>query len=136
MSVSDKELAYSLLRGALGVNFLGHGGFRILSGVRAFAMGMAEHMTKSPLPHGAVVGFGYCIPWIELALGVGLLLGLMTRMVLVSGAVFMMALTFGVTSNQQWDVAGEQLVYSVVFFALLFWVEWNEVSVYGWQGRR
>ena len=116
-----------------GVNFLGHGAFRILSGVGAFATGMAEHMTKSPLPHGMVVGFGYCIPWIELALGVGLVIGWMTRWVLAAGGVFMMALTFGVTSNQQWDVAGQQLLYSLVFFVLLFYVEWNEVSVDGWR---
>ena len=59
MRVSDKELAYGLLRVAFGVNFLGHGGFRVLSGVGAFAVGMAEHMTKSPLPHGMVcLGLG------------------------------------------------------------------------------
>ncbi|ADW69243.1 DoxX family membrane protein [Granulicella tundricola] len=129
MRVAGKELAYGLLRVALGLNFLGHGGFRILSGVGAFAVGMAEHMTKSPLPHGMVVGFGYAIPWIELLLGLGLILGVFTRTVLVGGALFMMALTFGTTSNQQWDVAGQQLVYSVVFFGLLYLVEFNRFSI-------
>ena len=133
MRVSDKGLAYAFLRVALGINFLGHGGFRVLSGVGAFATGMAEHMTQSPLPHGLVHGFGYCIPWIELALGAGLVLGVWTRGVLVGGSVFMMALTFGTTSNQQWEVAGQQLVYSFLFFVLLFCVEWNEVSVDGWR---
>jgi thiosulfate dehydrogenase [quinone] large subunit len=41
----------------------------------------------------------------------------------------MMALTIGVTSNQQWDVAGQQLLYSLVFFVLLFLNEFNEYSV-------
>ena len=78
-----------------------------------------------------MLGFGYLIPWIELALGAGLILGVLTRVVLVGGALFMMALTFGTTSNQQWDVAGQQLVYSAVFFGLLYLVEFNRLSVDG-----
>ena len=123
MRVSDRALAYGLLRVALGVNFAGHGSIRIYNGVGAFAATTAEHMTKSPLPHGFIVGFGTCIPWIEALLGVALVLGLGTRTSLVAGAVFMMALTVGVTSNQQWDVAGQQLVYSIVFLLLLSQVE-------------
>ena len=136
MRISDKELGYGLLRTALGVNFLGHGLFRILSGVGAFAATTVEHMTKSPLPHGFTLGFAYCIPWIELLLGLGLILGLLTRFALVGGAVFMIALTIGVTSNQQWDAAGQQLLYSVVFFLLLFLVEFNALSVDGLLQRR
>ncbi len=128
MRVDDKGLAYGLLRAAFGVNFLGHGLFRILSGVGTFAATTAEHMTKSPLPHGFVMGFGYVIPWIELLLGLGLVAGLGTRWALVGGALFMMALTMGVTSNQQWEIAGQQLVYSVVFFLLLFLIEHNGLS--------
>ena len=82
-------------------------------------------MTKSPLPHGFVVGFGYAIPWIELLLGIALILGLFTRFALISGALFMTALTIGVTSNQQWDIAGQQLLYSVIFFVLLFLLDYN-----------
>jgi thiosulfate dehydrogenase [quinone] large subunit len=47
----------------------------------------------------------------------------------MGGAVFMMTLTVGVTANQQWDVAGQQLVYSLVFFLLLFLVEHNALSL-------
>ncbi len=133
--MNDKTVAYGLLRVAFGVNFLGHGLFRILSGVGAFAAVTAEHMTKSPLPHGFVMGFGYVIPWVELLLGLGLIAGLWTRWALVGGAVFMMALTVGVTSNQQWDIAGQQLMYSVVFFGLLFLVEHNGLSLDGMLGR-
>lgn len=132
MTLSDKPMAYALLRAALGVNFAGHGLIRIYNGVGVFAQGTAEHLLKSPLPHGVVLGFGYVIPWVEAVLGVLLILGLGTRVALVVGAVFMMALTVGVTSNQQWDVAGEQLLYSLIFFALLFLREWNGLSLDGW----
>ena len=129
MRLPDKHLAYALLRVALGVNFAGHGFIRIYNGVGSFAATTAEHMTKSPLPHGLVLGFGYSIPWIEALLGLALILGLFTRAALIAGALFLMALTIGVTSNQQWDIAGQQLVYSVVFFLLLYLVEHNELSL-------
>ena len=128
MNGADRTAAYALLRIAFGVNFLGHGLFRVLSGVSAFAATTAEHLGKSPLPHGLILGFGYVIPWIEVLLGLGLIAGLLTRWALILGAVFIMALTIGVTSNQQWDVAGQQLVYSLIFALLLFGLEWN-----GWS---
>ncbi len=127
--LADKPLAYALLRVAFGVNFAGHGFIRIYNGVGAFAATTAEHMAKSPLPHGITVGFAYAIPWIEALLGIALVLGLLTRAALIAGALFMMALTVGVTSNQQWDIAGQQLVYSIVFFLLLYLVEYNELSL-------
>jgi thiosulfate dehydrogenase [quinone] large subunit len=131
MTIPNKSLAYALLRIALGVNFLGHGAIRIDNGIGQFAATTAEHMAKSPLPHGFVLGFGYAIPVIELVLGIALILGLGTRIALASGAVFMMALTLGVTSNQQWDVASEQLIYSLAFFVLLFSIEYNDLAIDG-----
>ena len=131
MKLPDKALAYALLRVMLGVNFSGHGLIRIVNGIGQFAATTAEHMAKSPLPHGFVLGFGYAIPIIELVLGLMLIVGFGTRAALVAGAVFMMALTVGVTSNQQWDVAGQQLLYSLVFFILLFYLEWNHLSIDG-----
>jgi thiosulfate dehydrogenase (quinone) large subunit len=129
MKFSEKEIAYGLLRIAFGVNFLGHGLFRILSGVSVFAAATVERMTKSPMPHGFVLGFGYCIPWIEVLIGLALIFGLLTRVTLICGALFMMALTIGVASNQQWDVAAQQLMYSLVFFLLLFLVEYNGLAL-------
>jgi thiosulfate dehydrogenase [quinone] large subunit len=129
MRIHDKSLAYVLLRIGLGVNFAGHGLIRIYNSVDAFAATTAEHLAKSPLPHSLVFGFSYAIPFLEAVLGLTLLLGVFTRISLVCGALFMMALTIGVTSNQQWDVASQQLVYSVVFFLLLFLIEHNALTL-------
>jgi len=129
MRLTDKQTGYALLRIALGVNFFMHGAIRLYSGLGAFASSTAEHLAKSPLPHGFVLGFGYAIPFLEVLLGLGLILGLFTRLALTLGAVFIMALTIGVTSNQQWDVAGQQLVYSIVFFLLLFFHEHNALAL-------
>jgi thiosulfate dehydrogenase [quinone] large subunit len=136
MRVGDRAFAYGLLRVAFGVNFAGHGLVRIYHGVGQFAGTTAGHLAGAPLPHGMVDGFALMIPWIEALLGVALILGVLTRMALIGGAVFMMALTVGVAANQQWDVAGQQLVYSVVFFVLLFLVEHNSISMDGLMMRR
>jgi thiosulfate dehydrogenase [quinone] large subunit len=129
MRINDKSLAYALLRIAFGVNFAGHGLIRIYNGVGTFATNTAEHMAKSPLPHSVTYAFSYVIPFFEAILGLTLILGVFTRISLVCGAVFMMVLTLGVTANQQWDVAGQQLVYSAIFFLLLYLIEHNSLAM-------
>jgi thiosulfate dehydrogenase [quinone] large subunit len=131
MPRDPKALAYALMRLALGVNIFGHGFFRILSGVGAFANGMVQGMDKGPLPHALSLGFGYCIPWLELTVGALLIVGLFTRTALVAGSLLMIALTFGTTSTQNWAGAGTQLNYSFIFFAMLWLVEANTLSVDG-----
>src|SRR5260370_14402030 len=120
MRINDKYLAYALLRIAFGVNFAGHGLIRIYNGVASFATTTAEHLAKSPLPQGLTYAFSYAIPFVEAILGLTLILGVFTRIALICGALFMMALTIGVTANQQWDLASQQLLYTVVFFLLLY----------------
>ena len=129
MRMNNKSLAYALLRITLGVNFAGHGLIRLLNGVGAFATSTAEHLAKSPLPHSFIFGFSYAIPFLEAILGLTLILGVFTRISLVCGAVFMMLLTIGVTSIQQWDLASQQLLYSVVFFLLLYLIEHNALAL-------
>ena len=129
MRLHHRSLAYALLRIAFGINFAGHGLVRIHNGVENFAQSTAEHLAKSPLPHGMILGFSFAIPYLEAILGLALILGVFTRLSLILGAIFMMVLTIGVTSNQQWDVAGQQLVYSVVFFLLLYLIEHNTLAI-------
>jgi thiosulfate dehydrogenase [quinone] large subunit len=129
MTSNNRSLAYALLRIAFGVNFAGHGLIRIYNGVSTFATTTAEHLTKSPLPHSFTYAFSYAIPFFEAILGLTLILGVFTRAALICGAVFMMTLTIGVTANQQWDIASQQLLYSVIFFLLLFFLDENTLSL-------
>jgi thiosulfate dehydrogenase [quinone] large subunit len=135
MTIDDKSLAYALLRIAFGVNFAGHGLIRIYHGAGAFAATTAEHLAKSPLPHSVTYAFSYAIPFVEAILGLTLVLGVFTRASLVCGSLFMTALTIGVTSNQQWDIAGQQLVYSLVFFLLLYLIEHNALALDNYLSR-
>jgi thiosulfate dehydrogenase [quinone] large subunit len=131
MLKDNKALSYALMRVALGINIFGHGFFRILSGVGAFAHGAVQGMDKGPLPHALSLGFLYATPFLELTLGTLLLLGLFTRLALAAGALFVIALTFGTVSTQNWQGAGGQLLYSLAFFVLLWTVEANRLSVDG-----
>jgi thiosulfate dehydrogenase [quinone] large subunit len=129
MRTAEKSLAYALLRIAFGINFAGHGLVRIYNGVGVFVASTAEHLAKSPLPHSFILAFSYAIPFLEAVLGLTLVLGVFTRISLVCGAVFMMVLTIGVTSNQQWDLASQQLLYSLIFFLLLYLIEHNAYAL-------
>jgi len=129
MRIADKSLAYALLRISLGINFAGHGLIRIHNGVAAFAQTTADHLAKSPLPHSLTYTFSFAIPFLEAILGLTLILGVFTRLTLICGAVFMMLLTAGVTANQQWELASQQLLYSAVFFLLLYLIEHNALAM-------
>jgi len=134
MFKNNKSVAYALMRLALGLNIFGHGFFRILSGVGAFADGAIQGMDKGPMPHGLSYAFLLATPFIELTIGLLLIAGFFTRLALVAGSLFMIALTFGTTSTQNWNGAGTQLVYSFVFFAMLWTVDANTLSVDGVRG--
>jgi len=125
----DMQLAYLLLRLTLGLNILLHGLSRILAGPSHFAASLVPEFAKTPLADWAVYDFGLILPWAEGLLGLLLLLGLVTRWTLVAGSLLMLTLTFGTTLRQDWPSAGLQLIYSIVYAALLAFRSLNLYSV-------
>lgn len=125
----DRSLAYALLRVTLGLNIFMHGTSRLLAGVGSFVTGMTKMFSNTLLPTAVVVPFGYALPWLEAVLGILIIIGLRTREALVSGALLMLALTFGTALRQDWDVAGIQLLYSAVYAALIAALRYNGLSV-------
>lgn len=124
----DRELAYAILRLALGVNLFGHAFVRFWGGVTAFVNWLVEHMSGTALPAWLVRPFGYFLTVEELVVGALLVVGLCTRPALVVGSLVMIALTWGTVLKQDWPVAGLQLTYSIAFFLLLFFRESNRFS--------
>jgi thiosulfate dehydrogenase [quinone] large subunit len=118
----DQRLAYLLLRLLTGLDFFGHGFARIFTGTHlgGFAHWMVGDMAKSPLPASLILAIGYVVPCVELLIGILLLLGIATRYALILAMLLMLALMFGVTMKQDWNVAGQQLLYGLVLAALLF----------------
>jgi thiosulfate dehydrogenase [quinone] large subunit len=118
----DQRLAYLLLRLLTGLDFFGHGFARIFTGTHlgGFAHWMVGDMAKSPLPASLILAIGYVVPCVELLIGILLLLGIATRYTLILAMLLMLVLMFGVTMKQDWNVAGQQLLYGLVLAALLF----------------
>jgi thiosulfate dehydrogenase (quinone) large subunit len=127
--LDDMSLAYALLRIALGLNLFMHGISRLLAGVENFVNSMVKTFQNTILPTAVVVPFGYALPWLEAAIGLLLIIGFRTREALVSGALLMLALTFGTTLRQDWDVAAIQLFYSTVYAILIAALRYNSLSV-------
>lgn len=128
VSRGDRQLAYLLLRATLGVNILFHGLSRLLAGSEKFVATIEQQFRSTPLPGPLVSAFAHCLPWIEFAVGAFVLVGLFTRWALICGALVIIALTFGSTLHQDWDVAGLQLIYAIVYAALIAHLHANRYS--------
>jgi thiosulfate dehydrogenase (quinone) large subunit len=122
-------LAFLLLRLTLGLNICMHGVSRIAAGPAAFATSIIPMFQKTPLPAWSVHAFGLALPWAEAILGFLLLLGIWTRLALVTGSLLILALTFGTALRQDWSTAGVQLIYAAVYAALLAFDHWNDYSL-------
>ncbi|HEX3985874.1 MAG TPA: DoxX family protein [Acidobacteriaceae bacterium] len=118
-SQRDGALAYLLLRITMGMNILVHGISRVLAGHASFAYSLLLLFQKTPLPGWSVFAFGWTLPWLEAALGLALLVGVKTRLVLIAGSLLIIVLTFGSTLRQDWTSAGLQLIYAAVYAGLL-----------------
>jgi len=118
----EHRQAYLLLRLVTGLDFFMHGFSRIFtgSGLPGFAQGMVKSMASTPLPPSAVLATGYAIPCVELLIGTLLILGLFTRAALTAALLLMLVLMFGIGLQQNWNVAGQQLLYALVLAILLF----------------
>jgi thiosulfate dehydrogenase (quinone) large subunit len=134
----EQRLAYLLLRVIAGMDFFGHGFARIFTGTHlsGFAHWMVGDMAKAPLPPSLVLLTGFVVPWVELLVGLALLFGYGVRFALVTAMLLMLLLMFGVTLKQDWTVAGQQLLYSLVLGVLLFGRAYLDVSWSGLLRRR
>jgi len=134
-SHDDGKIGYALLRATIGINLLMHGVSRLLAGPAGFADHLSQQFAKSPLPPTLVHVFGVTLPAIEGLLGLLLLIGWKTRLTLIAASLLIMVLTFGSALVQDWNAAGAQLLYAVVFSLLLFLRQYNAWSLDGCMNR-
>jgi len=116
--MNDKPLAYALLRTGIGVNMVIHGMVRIPK-LGAFSDWMVGQFGKTMLPAPLVKSFASALPFAEAAIGLLLILGLFTRHALIAAGLMIIALTFGSCLIENWEAAAFQLIYLIVFTALL-----------------
>ena len=129
MKISDQFLAYLLLRLTMGVNFTFHAIPRFAKGVGGFRDKMVSDFSQTPIPSMLVYAFGSALTYIELIIGLLLTIGLYTRISIVAASLLIMALMVGTSFQQKWDVVASQLIYSILFFVLLWTRQSNFYSV-------
>lgn len=128
---ADLHLGYAIVRAIFGLNIAMHGLSRF-GDLGGFVDGVTKGFASTMLPEVLVRTVAWTIAPLEALVGVALVLGLATRKALVSGALLMAALTFGVTLQQRWDVAGLQLTYVVVYGLLVAGLAYNRLSLDHW----
>jgi thiosulfate dehydrogenase [quinone] large subunit len=117
----DRALAVLLLRLALGLDILLHGVTRLfIGGLGRFVDSTAAQFQHTVLPIWEVRAFATAIPFLEFAIGLLLIGGIALRWSLIAGAVLMIALEFGTAIRSDWQVVSSQLLYSLLYAALLF----------------
>ena len=124
----DRKLAYLVLRFTMGLAILMHGIVR-LPHLHAFADGMVKQFAETVLPAAAVRPFALSLVFAEATIGLLLLLGLWTRWSLLLGAALISALVFGTAMRADWDTLAIQMLYALIYAALLAGREYNSYSV-------
>ncbi|HMH23039.1 MAG TPA: DoxX family membrane protein [Puia sp.] len=116
--MKSEPVAYLLARLPIAMSMFGHGLIR-LTKIQAFSQGMSSEYNKTFLPEALIVPFSFLLPYVELFIGLFLLLGLFTRWFCIFGALLMVALIFGSSLLEQWNNIFIQIIYGA-YFALLF----------------
>jgi thiosulfate dehydrogenase [quinone] large subunit len=129
---SDAVIAYTILRVSFGANIMLHGVSRIVMGHAAFLAYLTHYFEKaSYIPVSMLSLFATVQPWVELILGLLLVIGLATRFSLIAGGLVIMALVFGTNLAQDWLVSGLQLIYAFLYYYLLVHLDQNRYSIDG-----
>src|SRR5260370_13905339 len=127
----DAALGYLMLRATIGTNIFIHGLSRILAGPSRFADTLVPAFQHTRLPASLVRLFALALPWAESIVGLLVLIGIRTQLALIAGSLLILTLTFGATLNQDWESAGLQLIYAIVYASLLGFRHHNAFSVDG-----
>ena len=98
---------------------------RLIGNHAAFATHIENEMQTTPLPGFLVHFVAVVLRWCEGAVGLLMILGLWTSLALIAGSLLMLTLQIGTCLAQNWPVAGDQLMYVLLFFVLLTYCERN-----------
>ena len=126
--MANEALAYFILRITLGINILIHGLVRFPH-YQNFSDKLVQQFKSVLLPDPIVNAFGHILPPLETAIGALLLLGLLTRASAVAGALLMAVLVFRSSLKQDWNIVGIQMIYALIYFFILFYMNYNKYSI-------
>lgn len=108
-----------LLRAGVGISMLGHGLVRMPK-IQEFSDWMRGLFKESMLPDVMVMPFSYALPFVELTLGILLLLGLFARYATLAGALLMMLIIFGTCLIEKYAWMPNQMAHLGFFIAVYY----------------
>jgi thiosulfate dehydrogenase [quinone] large subunit len=81
------------------------------------------------VPNAVVSLCGYALPFVELCIGLMLVVGIFTRVALVAGVLLMTILVFGSTTIESYSIIDEQLIHAAILGVLIAFLDQNAFSV-------
>ena len=133
--MNTRDIAYALTRVTYGVIFLFYGIGKFMMGIGTFVGNMNQQFSGK-LPAILVMPFAYLLPFGEMIAGALILLGLYTRAGLILCGLLLIGLTFGVVMLGRADTVAHNLIFALVNFLLLWFVDVNRLSLDGLFGRK
>ncbi len=117
--MTNNQLAQLVIRIGLGINMLMHGLVRIPK-LSAFVAKTEAGFASTVLPAIVTKAFLFTLPFVELAVGIMILLGgQFTKWGYFAGGLTIGALLFGTTLKEDWSGAGSQIIYVIAFYLAL-----------------
>tara|TARA_R110001583_G_C5631229_1_gene407062 strand:+ start:173 stop:568 length:396 start_codon:yes stop_codon:yes gene_type:complete len=124
----NTQVAYLIVRVAVGVSMLGHGLVR-LPKLQGFSAWMLKTFENSLLPEIMVLPFSYTLPIAEFLLGMLLVLGLFSRISSIVSAIIMILLIFGSTLIENWGALVPQFIHVTLFAYLIQYIDRNSFAL-------
>ncbi|WP_432412574.1 MauE/DoxX family redox-associated membrane protein [Rasiella sp. SM2506] len=125
--LNNHQWAFFVARITIGINLLLHGLVRIPK-LSKFAEGLTKEFSETYLPQVFVSPFAHVLPFIELLLGILLVLGWKTKFATIASALLITVLLFGMSMQEDWGGVGNLMVYAIFFFLLIKNLEHNAIS--------
>jgi thiosulfate dehydrogenase [quinone] large subunit len=121
-------LSIFIARIVIATSMMGHGIVRIPK-LQAFSDGMVASFKNSMMPEIMVRPFSYTVPFVELLIGILLLIGLFRKYTLILAAIYIIALIIGSCLIEKWDWVAIQMFYGLYFAILLSQIDSDPYSL-------
>jgi uncharacterized membrane protein YphA (DoxX/SURF4 family) len=128
-AIDHRVLGYAVLRATVGAVFLLWGVGKLQAGPFVFAQGLQDDFARTWLPPFLVYHFGLALPFLEVAVGSLLILGLVTLFALAGAGLLVLALTAGLVVAGNAGGVAHNLAYTIALYLLLRHHEENGYSL-------
>ena len=129
VSINPRSAAYLSMRLTLGFVFLFYGVGKLQTGMTSFGQGLEKDFASTWLPTRAVYVFGVLLPFLEVMVGVLLVLGFLRFFTLAFAGSLVVILTSGLAISGNPGGVAHNLIYALLIFLLLRHFDDDEICL-------